>query len=64
MILIGVSDRMPPQIGDYISGEIYGGKLESNPKHRVPKSTPSCFFIDIPEGKEQKNGTSWVVCNI
>lgn len=55
---------MPPQIGDYISAEIYGGKLNSNPKHCVPRTTPSCFFIDIPEGKEQKDGKSWVVSYI
>lgn len=55
---------MPPQIGDYISKEVYDSKLESNPKHPVPKSTPSCHFIDIAEGKEQKDGTSWVVCYI
>jgi hypothetical protein len=54
-------DRMPPQLGDFISNQIYDKKLLSNPKHPVTSSTIACRFIDVTDGFERHSGTSWVV---
>ncbi|ETW83206.1 hypothetical protein HETIRDRAFT_444627 [Heterobasidion irregulare TC 32-1] len=51
--------RMPPQIGSFISQEVYDNKLDSNPLHPVKSSTIACQFIDVEDGFEQHDGTSW-----
>jgi regulator of nonsense transcripts 1 len=55
---------MPPEIGEIISEAIYDGELKSNPLHPVTEETISCYFIDVPEGREAKAETSWKVCPI
>jgi hypothetical protein len=64
-VLIRVSlllaDRMPPQIGDFVSKAVYDGKLLSNPLHPVKNSVTACHFVDVAEGKEEFQGTSWMV---
>ena len=55
-------DRMPPFIGDAISDGVYDGQLQSNPKHPVPVSTPSCWFVHVEDSEEHKFDTSWQVC--
>lgn len=52
---------MPPQIGAFISREVYNDKLESNPEHPIKSATLACRFIDVVGAAEQKSGTSWVV---
>ena len=52
---------MPPQIGGFISQEVYNDKLDSNPEHPITDATLACRFIDVVGAIEQKSGTSWVV---
>lgn len=56
-------DRMPPQIGDFISDQVYDGQLQSNPDHLIGHSLASCYFVDV-EGCEKHYEKSWVVCKI
>jgi regulator of nonsense transcripts 1 len=56
-------DRMPPQIGDFISQAVYDGQLESNPQHLVTNERMACHFINIPS-QEQLHGTSWKVSHL
>ncbi|KAI0065320.1 P-loop containing nucleoside triphosphate hydrolase protein, partial [Artomyces pyxidatus] len=53
--------RMPPQIGDFISKEVYDNLLHSNPLHPITSSTAACRFVDVSKGIEQHHGTSWKV---
>jgi len=47
-LLIQLSlDRMPPQIGEFISQYIYDGRLLSDARHVVPSSDIACRFIDV-----------------
>jgi len=55
-----IVDRMPPQIGGFISEAVYDGLLESNPQHPVTNERMACHFINIPS-QEQRHGTSWKV---
>jgi regulator of nonsense transcripts 1 len=59
-------DRMPPQIGEFISSNVYESKLNSNPKHPITNSTVACQFIDVVSAKEQPQatGTSIIVCGL
>ena len=43
---------MPPQIGDFISQQVYSGELKSNPGHPTKSKTIACRFVDI-SGAEQ-----------
>jgi hypothetical protein len=43
---------MPPQIGNFISQQVYSGDLKSNPDHPTKSSTVACRFVDI-NGAEQ-----------
>ena len=43
---------MPPQIGDFISQQVYNGELKSNPNHPTKLRTIACRFVDI-SGAEQ-----------
>jgi regulator of nonsense transcripts 1 len=54
---------MPPQIGGFISTNVYDDKLNSNPQHPIPDSTIACQFIDVVGAKEQMQatGTSIIV---
>jgi hypothetical protein len=54
-------DRMPPQIGDFISETVYDNKLMSNPLHPITGSVMACYFIDVKQGREERSGTSWLV---
>jgi len=56
-------DRMPPQIGDIISGAVYDANLKSNPLHPITEKTIACYFVDVP-GKERKVNDSFKVCLI
>ncbi len=38
---------MPPQIGEFISQQVYDGLLQSDAGHVVPLSTVACRFIDV-----------------
>jgi regulator of nonsense transcripts 1 len=44
--------RMPPQIGDFISEQVYDGDLLSHSGHVVPSSAIACRFVDV-NGSEQ-----------
>jgi len=46
-------DRMPPQIGDFISQQIYFNQLKSNNLHPISSATTACHFIDVADGAEQ-----------
>ncbi len=50
-------DRMPPQLGEFISDAVYDGQLSSNPDH--PITGLACFFVDVNGATEKRNGTSW-----
>lgn len=60
-ILIRFPDRMPPQIGAFISEEIYEGQLHSNPFHPEAKTKNTCFFVDVRGGIERMHETSYEV---
>ncbi|KAF9459527.1 P-loop containing nucleoside triphosphate hydrolase protein [Collybia nuda] len=50
------ADRMPVPLGDFISKNVYNGRLQS--KHAVTHA--SCIaFINVTEGGEKKGGFSW-----
>lgn len=53
-------DRMPPQMGDFISGAVYDGALKSNPNHVITDRTLACQFIHVP-GVEIFKGNSFRV---
>ncbi|KAJ7104047.1 P-loop containing nucleoside triphosphate hydrolase protein [Mycena belliarum] len=55
--------RMPPQIGAFISTNIYDGKLKSNPRHPIPDSVVACQFIDVVGSKEQGQTTGKSIIN-
>ncbi|KAH9058403.1 P-loop containing nucleoside triphosphate hydrolase protein [Lactarius vividus] len=46
-VFLDTQYRMPPQIGDYISEQVYNGELKSNPEHPTKSSTTACHFVDI-----------------
>ena len=56
---------MPPQIGDFISQQVYSGELKSNPGHPIKSRTIACRFVDIG-GAEQldADGKSIMVSEI
>jgi hypothetical protein len=52
------ADRLPIRLGEFISENVYDGKLRS--KHSV--ADYSCItFIDVWKGKETKQGNSYLV---
>jgi hypothetical protein len=52
---------MPTLIGEFISDNVYDGKLLSS--HSEKRS--SCLaFVDAGYSEEQSDGTSWKVCEI
>lgn len=52
------ADRMPTQIGDFISRVVYNDKLKSI--HKV--TSLNCLaFVDANLGKEESEGKSWKV---
>jgi hypothetical protein len=57
------SDRMPPQIGDFISSSVYKGELQSYPLHPITSAVVACHFIDVADGKAIPRGekTSYLV---
>jgi hypothetical protein len=54
---------MPPQIGDFISAAVYDSQLKSNPLHPVTNKTIACYLVDVSQGKQQGQETSFKVCN-
>ncbi|KAF8206301.1 P-loop containing nucleoside triphosphate hydrolase protein [Mycena galopus ATCC 62051] len=58
--------RMPPQIGGFISANVYDNKLNSNPQHPITNTVVACQFIDVIGAKEQiqATGTSIIVCSL
>jgi hypothetical protein len=58
--MVRMIDRMPPAIGQFISNNVYDGKLLSNPQHTV-RSNTCCRFVEIIGGEEKKAGHSWEV---
>ncbi|KAH9037839.1 P-loop containing nucleoside triphosphate hydrolase protein [Lactarius pseudohatsudake] len=55
--------RMPPQIGDFISEQVYNGELKSNPEHPTKSSTTACHFVDIT-GAEQLDADGKSIMNL
>lgn len=51
-------DRMPVPIGNFISEEVYDGRLQT--QHNITRLL-SCRFADVKHGKEQRMGNSWIV---
>ncbi|KAF8554480.1 hypothetical protein OG21DRAFT_1385482, partial [Imleria badia] len=49
--------RMPHVIGNFISRNIYGGKLLTRHSSTTSKA---CRFIDVNRGRETQSGHSWV----
>jgi hypothetical protein len=61
------TDRMPPQIGNFISEHVYDNLLKSNPLHKITSQTRACHFVDVADGKgltPPQGGTSLIVCAI
>ncbi|KAH9178234.1 P-loop containing nucleoside triphosphate hydrolase protein [Lactarius sanguifluus] len=52
-----LEDRMPPQIGDFISQRVYDGGLQSYSRHPTKSRTIACHFVDI-NGSDSASGTS------
>jgi hypothetical protein len=53
------ADRMPMQLGKFLSKEVYSGRLQSS--HEI--NDASCIrFIDVSRGFEQTSGSSFKVC--
>jgi hypothetical protein len=56
-----LADRLPIQLGSFISGKVYNGKLKS--EHEI--ADYSCIaFIDVWKGKEMKRGNSYLVSEL
>ncbi|KAF7316734.1 AAA-12 domain-containing protein [Mycena chlorophos] len=52
---VGAKKTMPTQLGDFIGRNVYGGRLKS-----VHVITSRCWqFVDVPLGKEERDGNSW-----
>ncbi|KAJ3570490.1 hypothetical protein NP233_g4368 [Leucocoprinus birnbaumii] len=49
--------RMPVPIGNIISRHVYDGRLKT--VHRITTEA-CCRFIDVPQGREEFRGRSWV----
>ncbi|KIY67258.1 hypothetical protein CYLTODRAFT_490757 [Cylindrobasidium torrendii FP15055 ss-10] len=54
-LMLDTQYRMPPQLGAFISKEVYDNKLMSWDDHPVQPDTPALFFIDVPTGGERQN---------
>ena len=52
---------MPPQIGDFISRQVYNGRLQSYSRHPISSGTTVCRFVDIRGSDQQHGGTSRIV---
>ncbi|KAK0476953.1 P-loop containing nucleoside triphosphate hydrolase protein [Armillaria novae-zelandiae] len=53
---LNIQYRMPHPLGEFISREVYNGRLRS--EHRI--KDPSCVaFIDTKTGMEERSGLSW-----
>ncbi|KAF8263884.1 AAA domain-containing protein [Lactarius quietus] len=61
-VFLDTQYRMPPQIGDFISKQVYKGELKSNPEHRTKSSTVACRFVDI-SGAEQLDADGKSIMN-
>jgi hypothetical protein len=59
-----IADRMPPQLGDFVSKAVYDDKLQSNPLHPIKNSIRACHFIDVADGKEEFYDKSYMVCSV
>jgi len=54
---------MPPEIGSFISSQVYEEKLKSNPQHPISDSIIACQFINVVGAKEQKQATGTSLFN-
>jgi hypothetical protein len=52
---------MPPQIGDFISQQVYDGQLRSYSGHVVPSGVIACRFVDV-NGSEQLDEDGKSIC--
>ncbi|KAJ7593322.1 P-loop containing nucleoside triphosphate hydrolase protein [Mycena floridula] len=59
-LFLDIQYRMPPQLGSFISKEIYEGQLHSNPKHPVTDDIPAIQFVDAPGNERQNQTGSWM----
>ena len=57
LFISALLDRMPISIGNFISKAVYDSQLLSH--HEITK--PACFFVDVSDSAEKRNGTSWEV---
>lgn len=57
-ILISIADRMPMELGSFISKSVYASALKS--EHNITSS--SCVkLVDVCNGYEENQGLSWKV---
>ncbi|TFY66809.1 hypothetical protein EVG20_g4292 [Dentipellis fragilis] len=56
-VFLDTSYRMPTVICNFISRQIYDGRLKS--KHNL-HSKNACRFVNVDRGKEEKSGHSWI----
>ncbi|KDR78867.1 hypothetical protein GALMADRAFT_1274823 [Galerina marginata CBS 339.88] len=55
-ILLDIQYRMPVPIGDFISRNVYKGRLKS--QHLI-SDLSCCHFVDVDNGVEESQGRSW-----
>jgi len=56
-VFLDIQYRMPAVIGHFISHHVYNSKLRT--EHDI-KSFTCCRFVDVSNGKEMKEGVSWM----
>jgi len=61
--LLQSTDRMPPQIGDFISTAVYNDQLQFKSFHPITDKVIACHLIDVSHGIQQSYETSFKVCN-
>lgn len=54
--LLDTQYRMPTQLGDFISEEVYENKLKSD--HKITDWS-AVRFVDVRKGQEEHVGLSW-----
>jgi len=62
MVFLDTQYRMPPQIGAFISQQVYNGNLRSNPDHPTKSKTIACRFVDI-SGAERRDADGNSIMN-
>ncbi|EAU85578.2 hypothetical protein CC1G_06291 [Coprinopsis cinerea okayama7 len=59
IIFLNTQYRMPPQIGEIVSSCIYNKQLKSWENHPIKDASTACYFVDVTDGREEKNDSSW-----